>query len=152
MAEDRDLTSIVAVFLGNYMIIDLIEAGKIHWAVLREFCAALGISSSSLFRTAWAWVLQVYTGSESPIFGCQFPIENGNGHIWTCCMALSSSDSLLKILKTASLPDAATENQRVDTYNTAVVQKNTETASNVGNLAMFMFSVNHQTVPTRPRG
>jgi hypothetical protein len=67
-------------------------------------------------------------------------------------MALSSFDSILKILRTTSFPDAATENQRVDIYNTAVVQKNTGTASNVGNLAMFSFTANHQTVPTSPRG
>ncbi|KAI9371235.1 hypothetical protein BJX61DRAFT_543884 [Aspergillus egyptiacus] len=96
-------------------------------AALIEFCENHAVQLLSLFQTGWALVLNVYTGSESPVFGCQ----SGDGRSWTCCMTLFSGESLVNILKTASLPDAAIETQSAETFNTAVVHKNTETGSNV---------------------
>lgn len=110
---------------------------------LIEFCENHAVHPLSVFQTGWALVLQVYTGSESPVFGCQFPGECGDGHSWTCCMSLFGDDSLLNILKTASLPDAAVETQSAETFNTAVVHQHTETGSNVGNPAMCTFSANY---------
>ncbi|KAJ2968886.1 hypothetical protein NQ176_g8956 [Zarea fungicola] len=80
---------------------------------------------------AWALVLHVYTGADSPVFGFQFPTESGDGQNWTCRMEPFSGESLLNILKAASLPDAAVETQSVETFNTAVVHKHAETGSNV---------------------
>lgn len=107
---------------------------------LIEFCENHAVQPLSLFQTAWALVLQLYTGSESPVFGCQFPLENDNGHSsWTCCMACSTGHSVLNMLKTACIPDAGVEHQSAETFNTAVVQKHTKTGSNVGHPAMFTF-------------
>lgn len=113
-------------------------------AALIEFCDNHAVQLLSLFQTGWALVLHVYTGSESPIFGCQFPRESDDGHSWTCCMTLLSGESLLDIVKTGSLQDAvAIETQSGEAFNTAVVHKHTETGLNVGNPALFMFSANH---------
>lgn len=116
-------------------------------AALVEFCENNSVQLLSLFKMAWALVLHVYTGADSPVFGFQFPTESGDGQNWTCRMEPFSGESLLNILKAASLPDAAVETQSVETFNTAVVHKHAETGSNVGNLAMLTFSANHSTGP-----
>ncbi|OJJ32580.1 hypothetical protein ASPWEDRAFT_44725 [Aspergillus wentii DTO 134E9] len=115
-------------------------------AALIEFCEHHAVQPLSLFQTAWALVLQVYTGSESPVFGCQFPIENGSGQSWTCRMAFPTGNPVLNMLKTACIPNAGVEHQSAETFNTAVVQKHTQTGSNVGHPARFTFSANIEQV------
>lgn len=94
------------------------EINQLPWASLIKFCEVHAIQPLSLFQTAWAFVLQAYTGSEGSVFGCQLPTEN--------------EDSLLKILKTTSLVDLKVENLSVKNSNTAVGQKHAEKESNVG--------------------
>ncbi|KAF7173368.1 hypothetical protein CNMCM5623_005609 [Aspergillus felis] len=90
---------------------------------LRELCATHGIPPSSLYWTAWALVLQAYTGSESPIFGSDLPSENANDRdSWVCCVPLDRGDSLLTISTSAAFTKSVIVNQATSAFNTALFQ------------------------------
>lgn len=119
-------------------------------AALIKFCENHGVQPLSLYQTGWAVVLQAYTSSDSPVFGCQWFRDSGDEHSWTCCMALLSGESLLNMMKTHSLPSAAIENVSEESFNTAVVHTQAETGSYVGNPAMSTLFANHLKGPIDP--
>lgn len=83
----------------------------------------------TVYQIAWALLLQAYTGTDHPVFGCDFPlkISTDEQDIWICSLDLGDQDLLASLSASAAVGNPVISNGSTSTaFNTAVLRKKSD--------------------------